>query len=89
MATSDSAWHGQLASLGEVPAAEQTYWLHPFENYKTFCPYLVGSYDQVAAELAGYLGSGFSTFIMDVPRAPEDLKHVAMAFDRARKLVVA
>ena len=27
-----------------------TYWLWPFQNYKTFCPYLVGSYDRVANE---------------------------------------
>jgi alkanesulfonate monooxygenase len=44
--------------------AEQTkikrmpYWLRSFENYKTFCPYLVGSYSTVAEELARYIALG-------------------------------
>lgn len=86
MATSDSAWHRQLSALGEEAGTRPTYWLHPFENYKTFCPYLVGSYDEVASELAGYLESGFGTFILDVPRAADDLAHAAESFERAERL---
>jgi hypothetical protein len=53
---SDSHWHHQLSQLGEQPPSEESpYWLGPFQNYKTFCPYLVGSYDRVSAELARYL----------------------------------
>ena len=41
---------------GRVPGADgerrSPYWLGPFHNYKTFCPYLVGSYERVADELA-------------------------------------
>src|SRR5690606_17061764 len=60
MKTSDSAWHRQLAQLGELE--DTPYWLVPFKNYKTFCPYLVGSYDRVAQELSRYLAVGFTTF---------------------------
>jgi len=42
----------------------------PFENYKTFCPYLVGSYDRVADEIARYVGVGYRTIILDVPASP-------------------
>ena len=32
--------------------SRDTYWVYPFENYQTSCPYLVGSYQSVADELA-------------------------------------
>src|SRR6266545_702032 len=68
MKVSDSHWHRQLSELGAAPpSAENPYWLGPFENYKTFCPYLVGSYSTVAVELARYLELGFDTFIVDIP----------------------
>jgi len=82
MKVSDSVWHGQLSALGE---ARGPYWLVPFQNYKTMCPYLVGSYEQVAAELRGYLAAGYRTFILDVPPDREELRHVAMAFAQVRK----
>lgn len=85
MATSDSDWHQQLSVLGdEARRGASPYWLHPFENYKTFCPYLVGSYDEVADAVAEYLDVGFSTFILDVPREPEDLVHSRLVIERAR-----
>jgi alkanesulfonate monooxygenase len=84
MATSDSMWHEQLSGLGRASDSERpTYWLHPFENYKTFCPYLVGSYESVAEMVAGYLASGFATFILDVPFEADDLKHTQVVFDLA------
>src|SRR5262249_58530629 len=43
MAVSDSSWHRQLAQYAEAgEQPESPYWLVPFQNYKTFCPYLVG-----------------------------------------------
>src|SRR5207248_8743891 len=45
MKVSDSVWHGQLSQLAHTTApGESPYWLVPFQNYKTMCPYLVGSY---------------------------------------------
>ncbi len=83
---SDSLWHRQLAELDKV--SERTpYWLVPFENYKTMCPYLVGSYDTVGAEIARYLASGYTTFILDIPRGAEELNHSRIAFDRALRPV--
>ncbi|MBV8455073.1 MAG: LLM class flavin-dependent oxidoreductase, partial [Acetobacteraceae bacterium] len=55
MQTSDSHWHAQLSRLAtEKVTAGEVYWLWPFENYKTFCPYLVGDYQAVSRELARY-----------------------------------
>jgi alkanesulfonate monooxygenase len=87
MRVSDSRWHEQLSRLGDHPVSDANpYWLVPFENYKTFCPYLVGSYDRVGSELAHYMSLGFSTFILDVPVSQEDLDHTAMAFEHASRL---
>jgi alkanesulfonate monooxygenase len=84
MKTSDSSWHAQLSRLASEPQPiPPTYWLHPFENYKTFCPYLVGSYEAVGSELARYMRVGFSTFILDIPQSQDDLEHTSVAFDRA------
>jgi alkanesulfonate monooxygenase len=82
MKVSDSVWHRQLSEMGDG-GAESPYWLVPFQNYKTFCPYLVGSYDAVAAELAGYIAAGYRTFILDVPATEEELDHVGTTFARA------
>jgi alkanesulfonate monooxygenase len=84
MKVSDSSWHQQLSRLGAPSDRNSPYWLRPFENYKTFCPYLVGSYDRVAGELQRYMARGFRTFILDVPHSPEDLAHIAEAFRVAR-----
>jgi alkanesulfonate monooxygenase len=55
----------------------------PFENYKTFCPYLVGSYDEVAEQVGLYLHLGYRTFILDIPPSREELGHVQKVFSRA------
>jgi alkanesulfonate monooxygenase len=90
MQVSDSKWHEQLSKLGERPVSENNpYWLGPFQNYKTFCPYLVGTYDQVGAEIARYMSVGYSTFILDIPPSYEELQHTASAFEAAKELVSA
>jgi alkanesulfonate monooxygenase len=84
MRISDSQWHKELSELGARTAETQNpYWLRPFENYKTFCPYLVGSYDRVAEEVARYLDLGFTTFILDIPPNEAELDHTAIVFERA------
>lgn len=82
MKVSDSVWHKQLSEMG--PGTEPSpYWLVPFHNYKTMCPYLVGSHQQVADELAAYIAAGYRTFILDVPPDAEELHHTNVAFGRA------
>ena len=84
MKTSDSVWHKQLSELGkETQEGTSPYWLVPFENYKTFCPYLVGSYERVAKELAGYIAVGNTTFILDIPPTEEELHCTNLVFRQA------
>lgn len=88
MSVSDSQWHRQLSARrdGPDPSAE-TYWLWPFQNYQTFCPYLVGGYERVSHQLRLYLERGFRTFILDIPQSADDLHHTNVAFERARSAV--
>jgi alkanesulfonate monooxygenase len=84
MKVSDSIWHKQLSdTANKTRAMRSTYWLRPFEQYKTFCPYLVGSYEPVAEELSRYISLGYKTFILDIPPNEEELQHACAAFDRA------
>jgi alkanesulfonate monooxygenase len=87
MKVSDSAWHKQLSEMGEEDVSEKNpYWLHPFQTYKTFCPYLVGNYKSVAQEVARYIGVGYKTFILDIPPNHEELKHINIVFDEASRV---
>ena len=88
MKVSDSEWHKQLSALAEgADSEEHPYWMVPFETYKTFCPYLVGSYDRVGDEIARYVDVGYRTFILDIPASAEELTHIGAAFDRALERV--
>jgi alkanesulfonate monooxygenase len=88
MKVSDSHWHRQLSDMARVTDVEDDpYWLWPFENYATFCPYLVGSYECVGAELARYVELGFHSFILDIPASEEELHHIGVVFEQARASV--
>jgi len=90
MKTSDSEWHRQLSSLAdETKTGASPYWLFPFENYHTFCPYLVGSYERVAAELTRYMGLGYLKFILDIPPTKEELQHVNAVFGCAKQMLAS
>jgi alkanesulfonate monooxygenase len=82
MKVSDSAWHKQLSTM-DAADGSGPYWLIPFKNFKTNCPYLVGSYETVAAELKRYTTAGFTTYILDIPPTEEELHHIGIVFERA------
>jgi alkanesulfonate monooxygenase len=84
MKVSDSHWHKQLSNLErETQDSRGIYWLWPFKNYNTFCPYLVGSYDEVANEILKYLRAGFTNYILDIPAEPSDLFQAGRVFRMA------
>ena len=90
MKVSDSSWHRQLSDLGNTRSGEENpYWLVPFQNYKAICPFLVGSYDRVAEEVARYVDAGYRTFILDVPASVEEMQHIGTVFERAVALCPA
>jgi len=85
MSVSDSVWHKQLSDMARERQLDgASYWLGPFKNYKTMCPYLVGSYSKVASALSAYIDMGYQTFIIDVPESAKELEHIALAFDNTK-----
>ena len=86
MKVSDSHWHRDLSRRDEGGEDDlHPYWLSPFANGHTFCPYLVGNHDRVGAEIARYVAAGFTTFILDIPPDEEDLWDASLAFRAARR----
>jgi alkanesulfonate monooxygenase len=84
LSASVSSWQPALASVTIADEAEgEVYWLVPFRYFHTFCPYLVGSYDEVGKAVTRYLTGGVRTFILDVPAEPDDLYHARIAIERA------
>jgi alkanesulfonate monooxygenase len=83
-------WAGRLLDdanrqrAADVP--NPTYWLYPFRSFKEYCPYLVGSYDEVGELLSRYLDMGVSTLIMGVPWDEDDLHHALAAVRRAESM---
>jgi len=87
MKISDSHWHNQISEMAnELRSTRGVYWTWPFENYKTFCPYLVGNYQEVSTEVSRYLHIGYRTFILDIPPNREELRHVQFVFQMASEL---
>jgi alkanesulfonate monooxygenase len=87
MKISDSKWHQLLSDAAKDNVAKESpYWLEPFLNYKTFCPYLVGSYEVVAQEIAQYIRAGCRAVILDIPTEEEELDHIGVVFQQARAL---
>jgi alkanesulfonate monooxygenase len=90
MKTSDSAWHRTLSELAREQSADSSpYWLWPFEQHRSFCPYLVGDFATVAKEIGRYLALGHSSFILDIPIDAEDLDTAAIVFRMAQAQVNA
>jgi alkanesulfonate monooxygenase len=89
MKVSDSVWHKDLSQRARTATPDSPYWLVPFENSKTNCPYLVGSYAIVAHELAGYMAAGARTFILDIPHSEEEFEHIRVVFERAAANMMA
>ncbi len=84
MKVSDSEWHKQLTELDQrAQGDENLYWLWPFKNYSTFCPYLVGSHEEVSKELLKYIKAGFKNFILDIPAEKWDLQSAGIVFRKA------
>ncbi len=80
----ESQWH--LSLSGDAFRSHEpkdTYWLYPFRAYKTFCPYLVGTYAEVGDLLSRYLALGVTTLILDEIVEEEDLHHSLTAVRHA------
>lgn len=79
----ESEWWHRL--LSEAPTNGATYWLYPFHSFKTFCPFIVGTYREVGEMVSRYLDHGVSTLILGEPTTEDELFHTQLALKYARK----
>jgi alkanesulfonate monooxygenase len=82
----ESQWHQDLSRDAQrtTRSTGAAYWMYPFRTYKTFCPYLVGTYADVGDLLGRYRDLGITTIILDVPAEEDDLHHAVTALAHAR-----
>lgn len=76
----ESHWHKQQ-SLDAMANTEPNgaYWLYPFRTYRTFSPYLVGSYEEVGSAFARYRELGVESVVLDQACDPDELHHTFTA----------
>ncbi len=73
---SSSQWIRNLATLAdESEVFDEVYWLGAYQSGQSNCPYLVGSYEQVASYLRHYLTAGVQEVLIDGPFSQEDFYH--------------
>ena len=76
----DSVWKRRFHDAGQNGELhENGYWLLPFLTFQADCPYLVGSYVDIAAKLRRFAEMNVSTIILDVVADEQELDHVCKA----------
>lgn len=81
---SDSVWVKELNREISTPEGHP-YWLGPYRNAQSSCPFLVGSMSDVARELESYLRIGLRTFLLERPEDVEDSQRISAVFDLASR----
>lgn len=82
---SDSTWVKNFASEHDLPEGEQPYWLSPYLNYQSSCPFLVGDVDEIMKEIQLYIRAGFSMFLIERPECRADSSLITETFRAAAK----
>ena len=81
--SSESQWIKDLAHLAsEGEIYDEVFWMGAYHSGSANCPYLVGSYDQVAAYLGRYLALGVQDVLVDGPLTRDEFYHTDQAFQR-------
>jgi alkanesulfonate monooxygenase len=85
MLNTDSVWKKEL----QRESGDEIFRLEPFNHFNADCPYLVGSYEQVAAYLIKYIKNGSTVFVIEADEKELDSIHtvIEMVKDRVPDLV--
>jgi alkanesulfonate monooxygenase len=83
----DAVWKKELyqAAVNEA-STDGVYTLVPFKYYHSDVPYLVGSYDEVAAYIREYIQSGLTAFVVEIAgnTGSNEFLHIQEVFKRLR-----
>jgi alkanesulfonate monooxygenase len=89
MESNDSAWKQALyRQMNSAANSAPEFWLEPFRQMRSDCPYIVGSSSRVAEILALQIRSGVDVFILDMPPIAEDFEKARDFIDAALRLLV-
>ena len=84
MRYTDSEWKQALHARLKAPASDNgPYWLGPFRNFQSDCPFLVGSTDELAEVLCAFMEKGVRNFVLDLPPDPTEFSEAAAVFAAA------
>ena len=87
---SGSSWRAPFSRFAAAAArSDNPYWLTPSSQHKASCPYLVGSYERVAKDIARYVELGYRSFVVETPASQEEIQHAGVVFERAAERVAA
>lgn len=75
MQHTDAQWKQNLM----IETTDEVFRLEPFKHFNADCPYLVGSYEEVASYINTYIEKGIHTFIIDMDM--EDFEEVTKVIE--------
>ena len=88
MKNTDAVWKKEMYQNSDKPVGD-TYSLVPFKNFKADCPYHVGSYEDVAEVIKGYIINGITSMIIEVPPGDTEHQHINKVFKLAKTKLIA
>ncbi|GAA0193601.1 LLM class flavin-dependent oxidoreductase [Fulvivirga kasyanovii] len=83
MKNTDAVWKKEMQQYSNQ-TDNHTYSLVPFKNFKADCPYHVGSYEDVAEVIKGYVINGLSSMIIEIPPGEAEHWHISKVFKLAK-----
>jgi alkanesulfonate monooxygenase len=85
----DARWKRQMFSgMEEGGQSDNTYSMAAFANFKSDCPYHVGSYREIAEAVVKYVINGVSTIVIEIPGDGIEFEHISRAFNLAKKMLL-
>ncbi|MDE1476888.1 LLM class flavin-dependent oxidoreductase [Xenorhabdus bovienii] len=90
MKYTDAQWkHHLYQQAQESSSASNGYWISPFKNNRSDCPYVVKSHQEMADMVARLIFQGTTSFIVDLPEDVSQLAELSQVFAIAEKKLLA
>lgn len=85
MENTDAVWKKELAD--KQAGSHSCYSLLPFRNFKSDCPYYIGSYEEVSDVIVRYIVNGTDNLVIEIPPAEKDreFSHIRQVLTLARR----
>jgi alkanesulfonate monooxygenase len=85
MSNTDASWKKQMRlEMEKEYRSDGTYNMAAFANFKSDCPYHVGSYEEIAKIIVKYVINGTTTLVIEVPEGEVEFEHISRVFQLAK-----